>query len=122
MSSIKGAGMGLFAGSYGFKKNSIIGEYSRYDIKKTMAKMYKHCKSHQCQAYIYCSNNDCWDAKNTPSIIVRHANDSRSERRNNASFDEYGRRVFMVADKNIKPRSEIFCDYGEDYDWGFLDD
>jgi len=83
--------------------------------------MYKNCYSHKCQAYIYCSDNECWDAKNTPSIIVRYANDARSVRANNASFIDEGRRVFMVADKKIKPDAEIFCDYGDNYDWSFLE-
>lgn len=120
-SAIKGAGMGLFAGSEGFKKGDVIGEYSRYDIKKSPSLTFKNCTTHKCQAYIYCNDKECWDAKNTPSIIVRYANDSRSTRRNNAEFDEYGRRVYMVAQKSIKPGAEIFCDYGDDYDWSFLE-
>jgi hypothetical protein len=121
-SAIKGAGMGLFAGSEGFRKGDIIGEYSRYDIKGSPSKIFKHCSTHNCTAYIYCSDKECWDAKNTPSVIVRFSNDARSERKNNASFDEMGRRVFMMADKRIPPGAEIFCDYGEDYDWSFLDE
>ena len=121
-SGIKGAGMGLFCGSHPFKKDDIVGEYSRYDIKKSPKETYKNCNTHECQAYIYCSDaEECWDAKNTPSIIVRFANDARSERKNNACFEDYKRRVFMYTDKNIKAGNEIFCDYGEDYDWSFLE-
>ncbi len=120
-SGIKGAGYGLFAGSDGFLKNDIVGEYSRYDIKKNSDKAFNKCYSHKCTEYIYCDEGDsCWDAKNTPSLITRYANDSR-DKRNNVSFENIGRRAFMIAYKKIKPYSEIFCDYSDSYDWDFLD-
>ncbi len=123
-SSIKGAGKGLFSGSEGFKKDDIISEYSRYDIKKKEKDMYKHCDSHKCTEYIYCDNlgkkKTCWNAKKSLSVIARYANDSRSTKKNNAEFTEERGRVFMIANKNIKADSEIFCDYGGNYDWSFL--
>jgi len=123
-SAIKGAGNGLFAGSQGFKKGDIIGEYSRYDIKETESHFKKRCsktKSHKCSEYVYCDNdNSCWDARYKESIIVRYANDARGSK-NNAEFDNFGKRAFMMANKNIKPNSEIFCDYGDEYDWSFLE-
>lgn len=120
-SAIKGAGYGLFAGKYGFKKGEIIGEYSRYDIRQKG----DHCvdsreDQHICSSYLYCDEKWCWDARWTPSVVVRHANDSRSIRKNNAYFDEMGGRVFVMADKSIKPGKEIFLDYGDEYDWSFL--
>lgn len=121
-SGIKGAGYGLFSGSEGFKKDDIVGEYSRYDIKKSSKKAFNKCYSHKCTEYIYCDEGDsCWDAKNTPSLLTRYANDARNDKKNNTSFENIGRRAFMVAYKNIKPNSEIFCDYSDSYDWSFLD-
>lgn len=117
-SAIKEAGTGLFAGSDGFKKNTIIGEYSRYDIKKDEKKV--NCHTHKCSEYLYCDDKICWDAKSTPSVIVRYANDAR-DKRNNAYFENFGGRAFMMASKKIKPGEEIFCDYGDSYDWSFLE-
>lgn len=124
-SSIKGAGTGLFAGKEGFKKGDIIGEYSRYDIKESEKDFNKRCeniKSHKCSEYVYCDDHkNCWDARYRPDIIVRYANDSRKDSKNNAEFENFGRRSFMMASKNIKPNTEIFCDYGDSYDWSFLE-
>ncbi len=125
-SAINGAGLGLFAGKHGFKKGDIVGEYSRYDMKQKESKTVKKCNDskneHKCWEYVYCDDKkSCWDARYTTSVIVRHANDSRNKK-NNASFKEFGRRVFMVADKNILVGTEVFCDYGDDYDWSFLND
>ena len=121
-SSIKGAGIGLFAGKYGFKKGDVIGEYSRYDIMKKGKEI--NCSKeefHSCYEYLYGSNfGKYFDARFAPDVLVRYANDARNQRKNNAYFDEYGRRVFMVASKKIKPYAEIFCDYGPEYDWSFL--
>jgi hypothetical protein len=134
-SQIKGAGMGLYGGKYGFKKGEIIGEYSRYDIKSSQKQCNDRCsnKGHDCYAYFYGTNTEpfydteygakrsvCYDARYSNSVVVRYANDSR-DRRINASFDEFRGRVFMYAMRNISPGQEIFCDYGDDYDWSFLD-
>lgn len=120
-SAIKGAGTGLFAGKKGFKKGDIIGEYSRYDIKTRGDPCLKSKDySHNCSSYLYCDETWCFDARFTPAIIIRHANDARS-RKNNSSFEDYRGRVFLVADKKIKKGQEIFANYGEDYDWSFLD-
>lgn len=121
-SGIKGAGYGLFAGTHGFKKGEIISEYSRYDIKSNK----DPCdntreKMHICSEYLFCEKNTCWDARYNPDIVARYANDARSSRKNNAYFDILGGRVFIMADRKIKPGAEIFVDYGEDYDWSFLD-
>lgn len=124
-SAIKGAGTGLFAGKEGFKKGHIIGEYSRYDVKMKESIFNEKCKkdkSHKCSEYVYCDNTkSCWDARYTPSIIVRYSNDTRSKK-NNATFENIGGRSFMLATKKIAPEDEIFCDYGDDYDWSFLDE
>ncbi len=118
-SNIKNAGNGLFAGKEGFKKETIIGEYSRYDIKLTKKQIDK-CYTHKCTEYLYCDNNNCWDAKTQFDIFTRYSNDSR-DKRNNAYFDDIGGRSFMISSKNIKPGTEIFTTYGESYDWSWLD-
>lgn len=120
-SSIPNAGNGLFAGKRRFKKGEIIGEYSRYDIQtKYKCDKYKSDKlAHECSSYIYCNKNVCWDAKYYPSIITRYSNDSRSKK-NNAFFEDYRGRAFMIASKTIPAGKEIFTDYGDDYVWSFL--
>lgn len=126
-SAIKGAGNGLFAGSYGFKSGDIIGEYSRYDILHDCDDFDKKIKkkdkdNHQTYEYLYGGvRNRCWDARYQLSVITRYANDSRKKTKNNAYFDDIRGRSFMIAGKGIKPGEEIFCNYGKDYDWSFLE-
>ena len=117
-STIPGAGKGLFAGTEGFGKDKIIGEYSRYDIKKSAQDMGKHFDA----MYMYGpvgkgKDKHFFDAKNKLDILTRYANDMKSERKNNATFEEYKGRVFMVSTKKIEPGAEIFCSYGAAY-WG----
>lgn len=122
-SGIPNAGFGLFAGSNGYKKGDIILEYSRNDIRiPQIPYKCENASSHKCSEYIYCDDNElyCWDGRYRKDIIARYSNDSRSASKNNAYFENYRNRSFIIADRNIRPFHEIFTNYGPDYDWSFL--
>ena len=109
-STIKNAGFGLFCGSRKIREGEIIAEYSRFDI------FLEDCERVKDITYLYrTEENNCFDAINTNNLIARYANDGRSDEKNNCEFYEFGGRVFMIATKDIKRGSEIFCDYGENY-------
>ncbi len=117
-SNIKNAGLGLFAGPYGFKKNSIIGKYT-FDRMKLSLKTYeKRCdEDDQCSPYILCDDDDdCWDAIDIRSTIMRYINDAHNSKyKNNCNFIGIGDNYYVVSTKNIAPYNEILCDYGDDY-------
>jgi hypothetical protein len=124
-SAIKEAGNGLFIGSKDVKKGEIVAEYSRPDARYSIKKYYKsECNTHKCSEYLYCSGEKefpyCWDARYKPDLVARYANDSR-DNRNNVYFVDLHGRSFMLADRKISAGKEVFCDYGDDYDWSFLD-
>lgn len=123
-SGIHGAGYGLFAGGHGFHKGDIVGEYSRYDIGVDSKKFKcpKNQSPHECYEYVFSSDyGKDYDGRHAPDLLTRYSNDARGPR-NNAYFKEFGRRVFIMAARNIAPYCEIFTDYGSDYDWSFIED
>jgi hypothetical protein len=120
-SGIDGAGNGLFAGPFGFKKGDQIGEYSLDEIRVKINDIDKR-SSNPDYSYTFCDRNDiyCWDALDYRSTIVRYANDARkSQFKNNCYFDETKRNgkthVYLVASKRIEPLEEIFINYNKDY-------
>jgi len=121
-SGIPNAGNGLYAGHAGFKKGEIVGEYSRYDGRLTVREAEKEAElaqkrgvnNHAYWEYAYANKKYVWNMRIAYDVLVRYANDARSSR-NNAHFDEFGGRVFMIATRNIPPYAEVFCDYGPDY-------
>lgn len=121
-SQIKGAGNGLFAGPYGFKRGEIIGEYSKPWNALSKGTLEKRCKEDdKCYSYSFCDtgsakNTKCWDGLDLRSTIMRNINDAhKSKFRNNSFFDIIRGHVYVIASKNIKPKTEIFVTYGNEY-------
>lgn len=125
-SGIKGAGYGLFAGPFGFKKGDRIGEYSLDAIRVKIDMIDKRSRNPD-YSYTFCAREtrgkpdvDCWDALDYRTTIIRYANDARnSEFKNNSYFFEKKKdgetHVYLIASKHIEPLEEIMVSYGEDY-------
>ena len=122
-SNIEKAGMGLFAGPYGFKKGDIIGKYS-YPWDKI--KLKNKCKNNECWKYVFCQdkkdNSHCWlgfDIKgsiilNIQPIYERKGKigDASTSRFNiNSVFQIKNKEIYVLATSNIKPNKEIFASY-----------
>lgn len=120
-SQIEQAGNGLYAGPFGFKKGDIIGRYSFPWNEVSLGTLEKRCKDEKCWSYIFCNEGDdaktkCWDGLDIRSTLMRNINDAhKSKHKNNCIFDVKGKEVFVIAAKNIKPKSELFVSYGKDY-------
>jgi uncharacterized protein YifE (UPF0438 family) len=122
-SNIPRAGNGLFAGPFGFKKGDIIGRYSEKWNSVNLGTLEKRCTDENCWSYVYCNDikytkhkTKCWDALDIRSTIMRNINDAHgSNFKNNSAFDNIKGNIYVVATKNIKPKSEIFVSYGSHY-------
>lgn len=120
-SGIKAAGNGLFAGPFGFKKGSVIGQYSYPWNKVKMGTIEKRCKNDNCWSYVFCDEGEtqdtaCWDGLDIRSTLMRNINDAHKSRyKNNAYFDVINGQVYVIASKAIAAGSEIFVTYGKEY-------
>lgn len=131
-SNIKNAGNGLFAGPFGFKKNTIIGEYSMPWMKVKSGRLDNRNgkNTDYNSSYVYCTDTKrgekeedamCYDGLDIRSTIVRNANDAHGSKfKNNAYFDERTgkdgvKHVYVIASKNIEALNEIFIFYGNEY-------
>jgi len=124
-SQITNAGNGLYAGPYGFKKGDIIGKYNEKWNQVTLGRLEKRCeKDENCWSYVFCDDDNkknykktkCWDGLDIRSTLMRNINDAHgSEFKNNAVFDVIRGNVYVIATKNIKPKNEIFVNYGKSY-------
>jgi hypothetical protein len=70
--------------------------------------------------FMYVTSKHCIDARPTKENMARYANDAKgftkSEGvRNNSFYEMRGKRVFIVARKNIPEGSEILVGYGKEY-------
>jgi hypothetical protein len=116
ISQISRAGNGLYAGPYGFEKGDIIGEYSKPWNKVDLKTLEKRCKTDSCWDYVLCDGDKCWDGLDIRSTLMRNINDARNTKfRNNSFFENRRGKIYVVASHNIKPHSEIFVDYGDNY-------
>lgn len=123
-SQITKAGNGLYAGPYGFKKGDIIGKYSEKWNEVSLGQLEKRCNDEHCWSYVFCDDTNkkdykktkCWDGLDIRSTLMRNINDAHgSEFKNNAVFDVIKKNVYVIASKNINPKSEIFVNYGKSY-------
>lgn len=120
-SNIEGAGNGLFAGPYGFKKGDIIGKYSYPWNEVKLKKLYDRCNDDKCWSYVFCDrgNSDetqCWDGVDIRSTLMRNINDAHGSKfHNNSYFDIIKNQVYVIASRNIKPHKELFVSYGKKY-------
>jgi hypothetical protein len=136
-STIPNGGSGLFAGPLGFRKDEIIGEYSKDWMKVKQGKL--DCRNGknargECNtvntSYVLCderrknqkeSEVQCWDGLDKNSTIIRNSNDAHgSKYHNNANFekrkDTDGKtHIYMVASRRIGGMKEILTQYGSKY-------
>jgi SET domain-containing protein len=113
-STIPNTGTGLFTAE-DINKGELIVEYTG---EITTWDEVKHDASN---AYIYFVNEDyVINAKNTPGVIARYANDAHGLTRvkgkfNNSKFANVDGKIFIKATRHIKAGEEILVDYGKDY-------
>lgn len=123
-SNIEKGGNGLFVGPYGFKKGDIIGLYSypwNYVKAETLE---KRCNNNNnCYSYALCDDgtDNCWDGLDIRSTLMRNINDAhKSGFHNNCEFVSKKGKVYVAATRNLKPKTELFVNYGPSY-WGTRD-
>ena len=68
----------------------------------------------------YINRNRCIDAFSTPHYKARYANDAAGLSRvkgmkNNCSYQIFGNKCFIVAERDIAPGEEILVDYTREY-------
>ncbi|MBL7933657.1 MAG: SET domain-containing protein-lysine N-methyltransferase [Bacteroidia bacterium] len=116
-SQLPGAGKGLFT-QKPIKKDAKIIEYKGEIIDW---KEYEKRVSEDKDGYLFFINKSrCIDAYSTPRFKARYANDAMGLRRvkglkNNATYQVFGERCFIVAERDIEAGEEIFVDYTKEY-------
>lgn len=117
ISQLPGAGKGLFTDTF-IKKNSKIIEYKGEIIDW---KEYEKRVAEDKDGYLFYINKSlCIDAYDTPQYKARYANDAQGLRKikglkNNATYQVFGEKCFIVAERDIEPGEEIFVDYTKEY-------
>ncbi len=116
-SLLPNAGKGLFT-TKPIKKDSKIIEYRGEIIDwKEYTKRVKEDKD----GYLFfISNKRCIDAFATPRYKARYANDAEGLSKikglkNNAIYDIFGDKCFIVSTRDIKAGEEIFVSYTKEY-------
>lgn len=122
-SSLPKAGKGLFTDAP-IKKGEIVIEYLGEVVPWKVCE--KRAQEDKGGYVFYFNRNYCIDAYNTPEAMARYANDARGLSRvkglnNNCVYEIRKKRAYIVATKNIAPKSEIFVDYGKEY-WDSIKD
>lgn len=116
-SQLPDAGKGLFT-TKPIKKNSKIIEYKGEIIDW---KEYEKRVSEDKDGYLFFINkNRCIDAYATPKFKARYANDAMGIKRvkglkNNATYQVFDDRCYIVAERDIDAGEEIFVDYTKEY-------
>lgn len=111
------AGKGLFT-TKAIKKNAKVIEYRGEIINW---KEYEKRVAEDKDGYLFFINrNRCIDAYSTPQYKARYANDAAGLSkvkglRNNCSYEIFGDRCYIVADRDIKAGEEILVDYTKEY-------
>ncbi len=111
------AGKGLFTDKP-IKKNEKVIEYRGEIINW---KEYEKRVAEDKDGYLFFINkNRCIDAYSTPQYKARYANDAAGLSkvkglRNNCSYEIFGDKCFIVADRDIKAGEEILVDYTREY-------
>jgi len=124
-SQINKGGLGLYAGSKGFKKGERIARYGwdhmvvgekeledKCERTTKTSKQYKDCFGW----YTLCNAVKCWDGRDKSSTTARFANDCHGTgKKCNAHFQMINKIPWIVATKAIKAGEEVFCNYGPGY-------
>ncbi len=116
-STLPKAGKGLFTSKLITKGEKII-EYKGEIIDW---KEYEKRVKEDRDGYLFFINKKrCIDAFNTPQHKARYANDAAGLSRvkglrNNAVYEIYHNKCFIVSTRTIKPGEEVFVSYTKDY-------
>ncbi len=116
-SQLPNAGKGLFTDKP-IKKDAKIIEYKGEIIDW---KEYEKRVAEDKDGYLFFINkNRCIDAFSTPEHKARYANDAAGLSRvrglsNNADYEIFGDKCFIVARRDIKAGEEIFVNYTKEY-------
>ncbi len=116
-SQLPNAGKGLFT-TKKIAKNEKIIEYKGEIIDW---KEYEKRVAEDKDGYLFfISKKRCIDAFSTPEHKARYANDAAGLSRvkglrNNSSYQIFGDKCFIVAEKNIEAGEEIFVNYTKEY-------
>jgi len=116
-STLPKAGKGLFTDKL-IKKGEKIIEYKGEIIP--WKEYEKRVKEDKDGYLFYVNKKICIDAYATPQHKARYANDAAGlsrikGRKNNASYQIFGEKCFIVAERDIEPGEEIFVDYTKEY-------
>jgi len=116
-STLPGSGKGLFT-KIPIKRGQVVIEYLGETIP------WSECLKREEQGkggyFMYVTSKHCIDARPTKDKVARYANDAKgwgkvAGIRNNSFYEMRGKRVFIVARKEISAGSEIFVGYGKEY-------
>jgi SET domain-containing protein len=116
-SQLPGAGKGLFTDK-AIKKDTRIIEYRGEIINW---KEYEKRVAEDKDGYLFFINkNLCIDAFATPQYKARYANDAAGLKKvkglkNNATYQVFDNKCFIVAERDIEAGEEIFVDYTKEY-------
>lgn len=116
-SRIPGAGKGLFT-TRKIKKDSKVIEYRGEIIGW---KEYEKRVAEDKDGYLFYVRRDyCIDAFSTPQYKARYANDAMGLSRvkglrNNCTYQIFGNKCFIVAERDIEAGEEILVDYTKEY-------
>jgi SET domain-containing protein len=116
-SKIPNAGKGLYT-KRDIKKGERFVEYLGEII--TDKECTRRAENDEYGYVFYISKNKCVDALHTPEALARYANDAKGITKvkgitNNASYNIWKKRGWIIADKDIKAGSEIYVSYGPEY-------
>jgi SET domain-containing protein len=114
---LPGSGKGLFT-RIPIKKGEDVVEY-KGDVIPWSECLLREEKG-KGDYFMYVSSKNCIDAGPTKQHLARYANDARGYAKvegltNNSFYETRGKRVFIVARKNIPADAEIFVGYGKQY-------
>jgi uncharacterized protein len=116
-SQLPNAGKGLYT-TKDIKKNEKVIEYKGEIINW---KEYEKRVAEDKDGYLFYMNRKrCIDAYNTPQHKARYANDAAGLSRvkglrNNSSYQIFGDKCFIVAERDIAAGEEIFVNYTREY-------
>jgi SET domain-containing protein len=116
-SKLPDAGKGLFTDKK-IKKDTRIIEYKGEIIN--WKEYEKRVKEDKDGYLFYINKNRCIDAYSTPQHKARYANDAEGLRRikglkNNATYQIFDDKCYIVAERDIEAGEEIFVDYTKEY-------
>ena len=116
-SALPGSGKGLFTKDP-IKRGSVVIEYKGEIIP--WSECLKRENAGKGGYFMYVSSKHCIDARPTTEYLARYANDAKGFTKveglkNNSFYEMRGKRVFIVARKNIPAGTEILVGYGKEY-------